>query len=65
MAVLWATNLIDEALPGSLVIVMHHGKILSSGPLEQVVADADAGDIREAFTKLTRAAAPDGDERAA
>ena len=65
LAVLWATHLIDEALPESRVIVMHHGKVQSSGPLEQVVADADAGDIREAFTKLTRASAPDGDERAA
>ena len=65
LAVLWATHLIDEALPGSRVVVMHHGKILSSGPLEQVIADANVDDIREAFIKLTWASAPDGGERAA
>ena len=65
LAVLWATHLIDEALPECRVLVLHHGKVLSSGPLEQVVADADAGDIREAFTKLTRVSAPDGGERVA
>jgi ABC-2 type transport system ATP-binding protein len=65
LAVLWATHLIDEALPGSRVVVMHHGKVLSSGPIERVIADAEVGDIREAFIKLTRASAADGGERAA
>jgi ABC-2 type transport system ATP-binding protein len=65
LAVLWATHLIDEALPESRVVIVHHGKVLSSGPLEQVIADAKVGDIREAFTKLTRASAPNGGERAA
>jgi ABC-2 type transport system ATP-binding protein len=66
LAVLWATHLIDEALPGSEVIILHRGRVLSHGPLDQVVAEAGADNIRDAFTRLTRAAGPDGaGERAA
>lgn len=56
LAVLWATHLIDEVTPESDVIVLHQGRVLSSGPAAAVIADAGAADIRDAFTKLTRAA---------
>ena len=54
LAVLWATHLIDEVLPQSEVVVLHLGRILAAGPRDQVVADSGAGDIREAFLRLTR-----------
>ncbi|MFQ5468183.1 MAG: ATP-binding cassette domain-containing protein [Kiloniellaceae bacterium] len=57
LAVLWATHLIDEVLPRSQVIVLHRGRVLADGPLDRVVAEAGARDIRETFLLLTR----DGD----
>jgi ABC-2 type transport system ATP-binding protein len=53
LGLLWATHLIDEIAPGNRVVVLHQGKILAAGPVEEVVQQAGAGDIREAFTKLT------------
>jgi ABC-2 type transport system ATP-binding protein len=53
LAVLWATHLIDEVLPGARVIVLHRGRVLASGPVERVVAEAGAENIRAAFLKLT------------
>ncbi len=69
LAVLWATHLIDEVQPQSQVIVLHRGRVLAEGPRERVVAEAGAGDIREAFSRLTRAddakgGAKDGDRAA-
>jgi len=66
LAVLWATHLIDEVLPGSEVIVLHRGRRLAHGPRDRVVREAGAEDMREAFARLTRAAEADGaGERAA
>lgn len=62
LAVLWATHLIDEVLPESHVIILHQGKVLSSGSLQQVVEQAGADDIRDAFTKLTRGPEPKTEE---
>jgi ABC-2 type transport system ATP-binding protein len=56
--VLWATHLIDEVGPEDDVVVLHHGKVLASGRVEQVVADVGAEDIRSAFAMLTGAGAP-------
>lgn len=56
LAVLWATHLIDEVGPGDNVIVLHEGAILAAGRTDQVVAQAAASDIRDAFTRLTRQA---------
>ena len=57
LAVLWATHLIDEVLPQSLVVILHRGRILAEGTRDQVVAEAGENDIRETFLRLTR----DGD----
>ncbi len=54
LAVLWATHLIDEVLPSSQVVVLHLGRVLAQGARDEVIAAAGAGDIREAFLKLTR-----------
>src|ERR1043165_3340129 len=40
------------------VVVLHHGKVLASGRVDQVVADVGAEDIRSAFAMLTGAGAP-------
>jgi ABC-2 type transport system ATP-binding protein len=52
VCVLWATHLIDEVSAGDDVIVLHHGRLLAHGPVTRVTADADAPDIRAAFTGL-------------
>jgi ABC-2 type transport system ATP-binding protein len=58
LALLWATHLIDEVAPDSRVIVLHQGRVLASGGVEQVTREAEAADMRDAFTRLTRSAAP-------
>ena len=57
LGLLWATHLIDEVAPDNRVIVLHEGKVLATGGVDEVVRQAAAGDIREAFGKLTGLAA--------
>ena len=57
LGLLWATHLIDEVAPGNQVIVLHEGRVLAAGAVEEVVRQAGAADIRDAFTKLTGARA--------
>ncbi len=57
VGVLWATHLIDEVADDDQVIVLHQGRILADGLVSRVVADCGAADIRDAFTRLTGAAA--------
>jgi ABC-2 type transport system ATP-binding protein len=56
VGVLWATHLIDEVGPRDDVVVLHKGRILAQGTYEAVTAGAQAADIRDAFSRLTRAA---------
>jgi len=51
LAVLWATHLIDEVLPGDGVVVLHRGRVLASGSVEEVCAGT--GTLGEAFARLT------------
>jgi ABC-2 type transport system ATP-binding protein len=53
IGVLWATHLIDEVADGDQVVVLHQGRVLANGPVASVVADCGAGNVREAFTRLT------------
>jgi ABC-2 type transport system ATP-binding protein len=53
LGLLWATHLIDEVEPGDQVIVLHRGRVLADGPVERVLEQAGAADIRGAFTRLT------------
>ncbi|HWF97708.1 MAG TPA: ABC transporter ATP-binding protein [Steroidobacteraceae bacterium] len=53
LAVLWATHLIDEVDSEARVIVLHKGRILAKGPVPEVIRQADAASIREAFDRLT------------
>jgi ABC-2 type transport system ATP-binding protein len=54
VSVLWATHLIDEVADDDDVIVLHQGRVLAHGAASGVLAVADAGDIRAAFTRLTQ-----------
>jgi ABC-2 type transport system ATP-binding protein len=56
IGVLWATHLIDEADAGDDVVVLHKGKILADGALDDVVRRSGGADLRDAFTRLTGAA---------
>ncbi len=58
LAMLWATHLIDEVVPGNQVVVLHQGKVRAAGDAGQVVEQAAAEDIRDAFTRLTKDGAP-------
>lgn len=55
VAVLWATHLIDEIFEGDSVIVLHEGRVRADGPRSDVVAQAGARDVGEAFDTLTGA----------
>jgi ABC-2 type transport system ATP-binding protein len=53
VAVLWATHLLDEVMPGDAVVVLHRGRVLASGDVADVVAAAGTADMRGAFIALT------------
>ena len=53
VAVLWATHLLDEVMPGDAVIVLHRGRVLAAGDFADVVTSAGATDMRSAFITLT------------
>ena len=47
-------HLVDEVLPEAQVVILHKGRILAQGAHEELLAISGAGDIRTAFTQLTR-----------
>ncbi|MBV8537370.1 MAG: ATP-binding cassette domain-containing protein, partial [Alphaproteobacteria bacterium] len=53
LAVLWATHLIDEVDASARVIVLHRGRVLAEGPVPEVIRQANASSMREAFDTLT------------
>ena len=53
VGVLWATHLVDEAEAADRVVVMHLGKVLQEGTPEQLLAEAGAASLAEAFLALT------------
>lgn len=53
IAVLWATHLIDEVWPDDDLVVLGGGTVLASGVAGEVTRAAGAGDLAEAFTRLT------------
>ena len=58
LAVLWATHLIDEARDGDGVVVLHHGRVLAAGPVEELCAATGAATLGSAFARLTEKGAP-------
>jgi ABC-2 type transport system ATP-binding protein len=55
LAVLWATHLIDEVGADARVIVLHKGRVLAEGRVDEVVAASGTGSIRAAFDALVQA----------
>jgi ABC-2 type transport system ATP-binding protein len=53
VAVLWATHLCDEVPDADRVIVLHRGKVLSDTTPAQLVANAGAATIEQAFLAMT------------
>ena len=52
IGVLWATHLIDEARSGDDVVVLHHGRVLAHGGLDEIVARSGATGMADAFASL-------------
>jgi len=58
IAVLWASHLIDEIYPDDHLIVLHKGKIRAIGSVDAVLQTTGAGQIKDAFFKLTQGDEP-------
>jgi ABC-2 type transport system ATP-binding protein len=65
IGVLWATHLIDEAARGDDVAILHEGRILAQGKLNDIVAASGEKDMGGAFAKLVGRATPDERETTA
>ena len=59
IGVLWATHLIDEAAPGDNIVVLHEGRILAKGQLNEIVAESGEKDMGGAFAQLVQCATSD------
>jgi ABC-2 type transport system ATP-binding protein len=53
VAVLWATHLCDEVTNADRVVVLHRGKVLADTTPKQLVAQAGAATIEQAFLTMT------------
>ena len=58
LAVLWATHLIDEVVPGDRVVMLHQGRVRAFGGVDEVIQEADAGTLAQAYANLTRTSPP-------
>jgi ABC-2 type transport system ATP-binding protein len=54
IAVLWASHLIDEVFVDDDVIVLHQGRVRATGKVNEVIAQAQTDNIKQAFQKLTQ-----------
>lgn len=53
LGVLWATHLVDEAENADRVIVLHRGKLLTSGTPAELIRVTQCATLAEAFLSLT------------
>ena len=53
LAVLWATHLMDEIHASDKIVVIHQGALKAQGLLADVIQQARAENINDAFLKLT------------
>ncbi|PRD41464.1 ABC transporter ATP-binding protein [Phyllobacterium phragmitis] len=58
ISVLWATHLIDEVSDADQVIILHKGRLMADGRVEDVVAATGARTINDAFARLTGSQPP-------
>ncbi|PKA45267.1 ATP-binding cassette domain-containing protein (plasmid) [Rhizobium sullae] len=60
ISVFWATHLIDEVEEGDNVVILHKGRVLADGTVDDVVRSAGTDGIRQAFVALTGLAPAEG-----
>jgi ABC-2 type transport system ATP-binding protein len=53
LGVLWATHLMDEVQDADQAVVLHQGKVLASGTVTNIIEQAGALSIKDAFTDIT------------
>ena len=53
MAILWATHLVDEAEQADRVVVLHQGRVLTSGSPGELVSQTGEANLHDAFVALT------------
>ncbi|MCI0668239.1 MAG: ATP-binding cassette domain-containing protein [Methylococcaceae bacterium] len=53
IAVLWATHLIDEVAPSDRLGVIHRGRLLAQGGVDEILKATGAQDLDAAFRNLT------------
>jgi ABC-2 type transport system ATP-binding protein len=53
--ILWATHLLDEIEMSDRLVVLHKGRVLAQGPVQDVLAQAGGTDLQTAFLKLVNA----------
>ncbi len=57
LGVLWATHIMEEVNAADKAVILHHGKVLASGDVKAILAEAGVETLTDAFTKLTNASA--------
>ena len=60
ISVFWTTHLIDEVEKSDHVVILHKGRVLADGTVDDVIRAAGAGGIRQAFVALTGLAPTQG-----
>ncbi len=53
LGVLWATHLFDEVKPTDLVVILHKGRVLFSGPVPELLAKTGTENVSDAFRAVT------------
>jgi ABC-2 type transport system ATP-binding protein len=53
--ILWATHLLDEIEMSDRLVVLHKGRVLAQGSVQDVLAEAGDTDLQTAFLKLVNA----------
>jgi ABC-2 type transport system ATP-binding protein len=53
-ALLWATHLIDEAADGDRIVVLHQGRIVANGSIDELTRQTGTDDLGDAFAQLTK-----------
>jgi ABC-2 type transport system ATP-binding protein len=51
LSVLWATHILDEVEPEDVIVVLHEGHVIASGPVRSVASE---GGLATTFHRLTR-----------
>lgn len=61
LGVLWATHLFDEVAAGDTIVVLHKGRVLFTGGVENLLAHTGEKTLRNAFRAITGTKTGDGE----